>query len=168
MLDKAKELIKTVKNPVTGKTLLEENRLTQIYLENENLVIKYNREGISPEEKRKIENEILAVMKPIIDENKVSIVTYSQNSGDVYKAIGSNPQNTPAPSEAAQLKVGHGTVGNKRSIPNVKKVLAVASGKGGVGKSTFAVNLALALKNAGKKVGIIDADVYGPSIPMLL
>jgi ATP-binding protein involved in chromosome partitioning len=53
-------------------------------------------------------------------------------------------------------------------IPKVKHVIAVASGKGGVGKSTVATNLAVALAQAGAKVGLMDADVYGPTIPMLL
>lgn len=49
-----------------------------------------------------------------------------------------------------------------------RKVIAVASGKGGVGKSTVALNLALAIKNSGLKVGLLDADIYGPSMPMML
>jgi len=53
-------------------------------------------------------------------------------------------------------------------LPGVKNTIAVASGKGGVGKSTVAVNLAVALAKQGAKVGLIDADVYGPSIPMML
>lgn len=53
-------------------------------------------------------------------------------------------------------------------LPGVKNTIAVASGKGGVGKSTVAVNLAVALAKEGAKVGLIDADIYGPSIPLML
>jgi ATP-binding protein involved in chromosome partitioning len=56
----------------------------------------------------------------------------------------------------------------KVAMPGVKNVIAVASGKGGVGKSTAAVNLSLALAETGARVGLMDADVYGPSIPMML
>jgi len=56
----------------------------------------------------------------------------------------------------------------KAPIPGIKNLVAVASGKGGVGKTTVAVNLALALKALGAKVGLLDADVYGPNVPVML
>jgi len=57
---------------------------------------------------------------------------------------------------------------NKAPIPGVKNLVAVASGKGGVGKTTVAVNLAMALKTMGALVGLLDADVYGPNVPVML
>jgi ATP-binding protein involved in chromosome partitioning len=61
-----------------------------------------------------------------------------------------------------------GQMPERQPIPGVKNLIAVASGKGGVGKTTVAVNLALALVKLGHKVGLLDADVYGPNVPIML
>ncbi|MBK8101703.1 MAG: Mrp/NBP35 family ATP-binding protein [Planctomycetes bacterium] len=68
----------------------------------------------------------------------------------------------------ARVTASRPLMGEKGMIPGVKNVLAVSSGKGGVGKSTVAVNLACALQKSGAKVGILDADVYGPNVPLML
>lgn len=67
----------------------------------------------------------------------------------------------------AEVPKGRGVAGNM-ALPNVKNIIAVSSGKGGVGKSTVAVNLAVALAQNGAKVGLMDADVYGPNVPLML
>ncbi|MCD6075914.1 MAG: putative ATPase of the MinD/MRP superfamily (mrp-like)(ATP/GTP-binding protein), partial [Rhodospirillales bacterium] len=75
-----------------------------------------------------------------------------------------NPQARPMPRQP----IGRHANNRKIELPEIKAIVAVASGKGGVGKSTTAVNLALAMAKGGKKIGLLDADIYGPSLPRMM
>jgi len=112
-----------------------------------------------------------------VDGNKASIdiqlgFPASGIHADLVKAVTEAAQMT-ADIEDVSVTLGtritaHGVQRNLKPLENVKNIIAIASGKGGVGKSTTAVNVALALAGEGANVGILDADIYGPSIPLML
>ncbi len=101
-----------------------------------------------------------AVAKAQIHSQARKVVAALSGVSDVKVAMGSGAQATgrAAPAEPPKEDL----------IPEVKHTIAVSSGKGGVGKSTVAVNLALALRETGARVGLVDVDVYGPDIPLMM
>ncbi|MFW7379387.1 MAG: Mrp/NBP35 family ATP-binding protein [Oligoflexus sp.] len=137
-------------------------RLVDINQEEMNYVIKIASDGLNLNHKLALETHLKEALHGR-DVDLASCVFYFKRLQVAPKTPISSPQ-TP----------GGGVVGpfgikqNKRAIPGVKRVVAIASGKGGVGKSTVSVNLAVALAQHGQKVGLLDADIYGPSAPLML
>ncbi len=157
------KFLATIVNPQSGALLAKESRIIDLQFGVDQFLLKYKRDGISPEQKKEIERQIIDYLKPHYEPSQIQIMTISENSKEVF-----GKTQEVEKKEEAQLQVGHGSIGQKKKVNGVKKIIAIASGKGGVGKSTFAVNFALSLKKMGKKVGLLDADIYGPSLPMML
>ncbi len=111
-----------------------------------------------------------------VEQHKVSLELAFPSANDplknsVKKACAKAIQAVAGPEREVEVlataQVSSGRKDNSEMLPGVKNIIAVASGKGGVGKSTIATNLAVGLSMRGAKVGLIDADVYGPSIPKM-
>jgi ATP-binding protein involved in chromosome partitioning len=124
------------------------------------LKISFYSDGLTLTQKSAIE----AFLKKECGESNLLVYFTRKNAPNASSGSTKPPQEerTQASSQ------GQRPVSPKKAIPGVKRIIAVASGKGGVGKSTVSVNLALSLYAQGYKVGLLDADIYGPSLPMML
>ena len=116
--------------------------------------------GTELEPMRKLAEEVVYDIKGVISATVVLTAEKAQGGG--AGAPGDNAPGGPPPGGPAPK------IGTPDLLPGVKSIVAVASGKGGVGKSTTAVNLALGLAAAGHKIGLMDADIYGPSMPRMM
>lgn len=103
-----------------------------------------------------------AIVKAELHSQARKLVSQLPGVSDVQVRMGSSAQASARPQQAVPQPQ------KAELIPEVKHTIAVSSGKGGVGKSTVAVNLALALHGAGNSVGLVDVDVYGPDIPLMM
>lgn len=133
----------SVKYSSLNKDIVSLDFVRDINIEGANLNLKLACPNPSPEAKAKLEEEVKKALNGL------------PGLGDVQIAIETDIPN------------GRGASG-KQAIPGVKNIIAVSSGKGGVGKSTVAVNLAVTLAQWGAKVGLVDTDVYGPNVPIMM
>ena len=132
----------TITAPGEGKSLIENNNVTNVVRFDNEVEVDVTISNPTLQAKKKIESEITKAIKTNVDENidvKINV--------KVEK---------PEPKEKSNQIRG-------KEIPNIKNIIAIASGKGGVGKSTITANTAISLAKMGFNVGVLDADVYGPS-----
>jgi ATP-binding protein involved in chromosome partitioning len=142
------EILKTIELPGTGRDIVDMDAVREVSIEAGRIAVSVELRGVEPGLKYVLEPRIRKALRERAPEAEITAtVTVEQP----IEREGPRPR--PAP---------------PRLIPGIRHPIAVASGKGGVGKSTVAVNLAYSLAAAGVKTGLFDADIYGPNIPRML
>jgi ATP-binding protein involved in chromosome partitioning len=156
----------TVIDPGHGKDIITLGRVSGVVVRDGNVGFAIEVEperGAALEPMRKAAEDSVMQLPGVI--SVTAVLTAERHPAPTRAASGSDVQ---AARRAAQAPHGHAAGAPQPLVPGVRHIVAVASGKGGVGKSTVAANLALALRAEGHAVGILDADIYGPSVPRML
>ncbi len=165
VLDQAIAALEPLRDAGSGRSLLELQWIRQVRLQNSRVVFRLALPGFAGGQRERIAAEARSALLAVGGIEDVQIELAQPTEAAPAHSHGPGPGHGGAPIGAA----GHGGGGPERqAIPGVKQVIAVSSGKGGVGKSTVAVNLACALAAGGLRVGLLDADIYGPNAPTML
>lgn len=135
--------LENITAPGEGKSLVESGAIKNIVTFDKEIIIDVTINNPSLQAKKKVEVEIMKIIHELIDQK-----------ADVKVNVTSDAKNEPFKPE-------------KPKVPGIQNIIAIASGKGGVGKSTITANLAITLQKMGFSVGILDADVYGPSTHLM-
>ena len=154
-VEQARVALEVVKDAGSGRSLLELGWLQDPRLQGERALVRLALPGFAQSQQAQIAQEIKQALLGL------------DGIGDVQIEVG-QPAGAAPIGAAGHGSGGHGQVPERQPIAGVKQVIAVSSGKGGVGKSTVAVNLACALAASGLRVGLLDADIYGPNAPTML